>query len=292
MKRLFNNLLLATGLMTLSTTVFAQTVITFRAHTLNYDVKSEYPYQALELALRKTQATHGSYKLSLTNDAIPITRVEAETNSDKYENFFFEDSVKSEKLNKFGYVNFPVSLGVVGYRVPFVSQDLKNTNYQINTLDDLKQYSMIMGRGWLDGDILKDNGFTVHTGKNVLGLYHMVANERGDFFPVGAHQVPSIKKNLDAVDHLAVDDNIAVYYPLPRFFFSNKQNTAELARVEQGLKLAFEDGSLQVLWNQHYLQKLKEVNLSNRKIFKLENKYLAGLDPSYKQYIYDPSSAL
>ncbi len=40
-----------------------------------------------------------------------------------------------------------------------------------------------------------------------------------------------------------MDENVALYYPLPRVFFTHNSNRQAIARVQQGLKAAWRDGS-------------------------------------------------
>ncbi|MER2490759.1 hypothetical protein [Catenovulum sediminis] len=270
-----------------STQVFANTTYTLQA-SFEGDTKSSYEYQALKLALDKTQPHYGRYKLNITNEPIPPKRYVVEANSDSLSNFIFVDSVNQSTLNQLSHANFPVMLGIIGYRVPLISTELKQRGYQVDYPRDLRNFSMVQGRGWLDTDILKDNGFTVHTGKHIEGLFYMVANERADFFPIGATQISNALDNFKHVKGLTVDDKTLLYYPLPRFFFMGKKHQQKLIRIEEGLIHAYQDGSLQTLWRQHFQQALDQIAIKQRKLFKLHNKFIEGINKEYEQYVYNP----
>ena len=85
------------------------------------------------------------------------------------------------------------------------------------------------------------------------------------------------------------DDSIALYYPLPRFFFTKKSNVTAIKRVEEGLVTAYNDGSFQKLWKEYYQSSVDFVNLQKRTLFRISNPFLGGIDKSYEKYIYHPS---
>ena len=59
-------------------------------------------------------------------------------------------------------------------------------------------------------------------------------------------------------------------------------------RIHDGLLLAYEDGSLRKLWDEYYGASINFSKLRERKIFKLKNPYLEGIDRTFMKYIYDP----
>ncbi|AWB68251.1 hypothetical protein C2869_18345 [Saccharobesus litoralis] len=287
MQKTLSSIALLISILLLSTNANAETRLTLQA---SYDIETTetYEYQVLQLALNKTQSSYGKYQLSVTPKAVPPSRLIVEANSSRYENFIFLNSASQEAADALAYARFPALLGIIGYRVAFVSNGLKQQGYSIDSREELMRFTMLQGRGWLDGDILKDNGFTLKTGRNILGLYHMVANDRANFFPIGANQIQGAWQHFNHVEGLAIDDKVVMYYPLPRFFFMSKQNQAIINRIERGLIAAYDDGSLQTLWQKHFKPALDFVNLKERKLFKFKNNYISGIDSSYEKYIFDP----
>jgi len=75
-------------------------------------------------------------------------------------------------------------------------------------------------------------------------------------------------------------------YPLPRFFITNKRDIKISKRIELGLKIAYEDGSLIKLWRRYYKEKIQVANMKDRQIFELENPYIKNLGDEYKKYNY------
>ncbi|MFE8730059.1 hypothetical protein ACFX56_23830, partial [Aeromonas hydrophila] len=101
------------------------------------------------------------------------------------------------------------------------------------------------GKGWLDVDILRHAGLEVMEVDGYEKLFKMVARGRFDLFCRGVSELRSEQLTHDEVEGLKVDDALMIYYPLPRVFYTNANNREALKRVEQGLQIAWQDGSLQ-----------------------------------------------
>ncbi|MDQ8203305.1 hypothetical protein [Pelagicoccus sp. SDUM812003] len=267
----------------------AQTVFTVRSDESDNDNRREYERKALELALEKTVSDFGPYSLVTTDERLNEKRSLSAVEEDSYPNFFIKSSISNEIVSAYGFVPFPLDRGMVGYRVAFTSEAVKEKLASVESLDQLKGFSILQGIGWLDTEILRPQGFTVIEGSSYEGMFQMVARGRGDLFMRGTSELLDEWNAHQNVPGLAYDESVALYYPLPRFFLTNKKNTDAIRRVETGLKRAYEDGSFIELWKQHNLESINFVNLKDRKIFRIENPLIDKVDTAYEQYIFDPS---
>ncbi|MGM8228642.1 hypothetical protein ACSV5M_18830 [Cellvibrio sp. ARAG 10.3] len=265
------------------------TVITFGSGEI-VPKEEIYEYHLLRLALDATKAEYGEYEIKdLPRGDVPTysrLRVYAEDN--QFENFVYKDSASNEIIEKLRGVEFPVDLGVTGYRIGFVSPDSKRKIAAIESLEELLRLKIIQGRGWLDGEILRKIGFKVVEGGNVKGLFYMAANDRGDIFLIGANELErEWRKNQD-VEYLNYDENICIYYPLPKFFFVNKDNKKLAERIEKGLLIAYQSGSVRKLWDEYYGEAVRFAKLSKRKIFRFDNPLIDSLGKDYERFIINP----
>ncbi len=266
---------------------FAETIFTYRSNESQTDIRREYSKAVLALALDKTVRQYGPYRL-VPSKMMNAARSEKIAIDGKLENFFVKLSVSPKRLNEMAYVEFPIDRGIVGYRVFFVfpaaGEKLKN----IVTLDQLKAFTMGQNIGWLDAEILRSNGFKVATGSTYEGLFRMVAAGRIDLFPRGANEIYGEIQSHKQIKNLQFDDSVALYYALPRFLFTAKKNIKAAQRIERGLLASYRDGSFNKLWQSHYRQSIEFVDLKNRKIFKIDNPFIKGIDDAYEKYIYHP----
>ena len=84
-------------------------------------------------------------------------------------------------------------------------------------------------------------------------------------------------KDLD----LAVEKKILLRYRAPEYFFVNKNHIQLAKRLEEGLRMAIEDGSFDEVFNKNpdVIKALKNINIHNRLIFDLDNPFLPPLTP-------------
>ncbi|WP_111979250.1 hypothetical protein [Algibacillus agarilyticus] len=276
-------------LLTVAYSTVAKTVITFATGAPG-DPTDLYEYKVLKLALDKTIDTHGNYRLDIRPGSVlpTFTRLRMEAENNEYKNLVYKDSVSNEIMESLKGIEFPVELGAIGYRLGLISKESKAKIRQINTKQQATNLTMIQGRGWLDGDILKSQGFNVVFGRNIEGLFYMAANNRADMFPVGSSELKSAWDQFKYVEGLDYDREICIYYPLPKFFFTHPSNLPAANRIQSGLVAAYESGELFDLWKSFYAEKMAFANLKDRKIFKYKNPMISQIDDSYEQYILDP----
>lgn len=279
------------GLIVATPLAFGQTktlTITYRPGESASDTRYDYDTRALYLALEKTTAKYGPYRL-VASPAMTFSRAIASVSHNEYENFFIKLSYEDRYLAMdMRYARFPVDLGIVGYRVCFSNPDSQARLAKVSTLDELRKLSHGQGRDWADVQILRHNGFRVIEAGSYESLFQMVANKRFDLFCRGTNEILSEFKAHKQLQGLQVDDSITIAYPLPRFFYTHAANRQAAERIEEGLVLAYRDGSLQEAWRQNYQASIDFVQLGRRKVFRLDNPLLKQIDFDYQQYFYDP----
>ncbi len=266
---------------------FAQDTFMYRSGVSNLDTRKDYEKELLKLALDLTIKEYGPYQL-VASGAMTANRARQVSKNHPELNFFVKASVRTNILDEMGSVPFPIDRGIVGYRVFFTSAKATEKLKRVETLDDLKNLLIGQGIGWLDTEILTHHGFNVYTGSSYEGLFKMVALGRIDLFARGTNELFSEYNSRNHIKGLMYDKSVSLYYPLPRYFFTAKENTESIKRIHKGLIAAYKNGSFVKLWRERYKESIDFVNLKNRKIFKMENPFLKGIDKTYEQYIYDP----
>lgn len=264
------------------------TVFTYRSPESINDNRYEYDRLLLDLALRKTEAKYGPYKLVASISGANELRsvMIAETNI--HENYFVKQSVKPSLMEKLAYIPFPIDRGIVSYRVAFIAEGKQEKIEKIKTVEQLKKLTIVQGTGWFDTEILKHQGFTLLSSSYYESMFNMVARGRADLFTRGANELLHEWKTHQNIKGLTFDKSMVIHYPMPRFFFTNKSNTEAIKRVSEGIMIAYKDGSLIELWQQQYQESIDFVALKNRTLFKINNPFIKALDSSYEQYNYDP----
>ena len=202
---------------------------------------------------------------------------------DTYPNLMIETSYEQALTHhaKLDYINFPMDLGVLGYRVCFVNPKLKASGTKIETLEQLRQYTFAHGVGWADTTIFRHNNLKVQEIDNYDGIFLMVISGRIDFFCRGVNEILGEIEQFSHLKDLTIDEQFLLVYPLPRFFYFNSKNTLAKERIALGLQRAYADGSLQSLWKANFQPSLALVSLDKRKVIQLENPLVKDLDVSF-----------
>lgn len=294
MARLGLSLLLFLASWILPASTFAQSpmVITVQGKETALDTRFDYDHAVIRLALEKTEPTHGPFEIRQTPIGLNAMRSLAAAKSGVYQNYLVKFSAHDDLLGEVGIIPFPVDLGIVGYRIGFVSPNAKEQLASVRTEEELKQLEIIQGLGWLDTKILQFHGFNVLTGGEYNSMFKMVALNRTDWFLRGANELlGEWEARHPTLPSLIYDETVAVYYPLPRFLVTTRSNTELMKRVQAGLVMAYDDGSLIKLWEDKYLPSVTFAMLEKRKIFRFSNPFLARIDPSWEKYVYTPFRA-
>jgi ABC-type amino acid transport substrate-binding protein len=263
------------------------TVFTFKGPEHSGDQRYIYVQKVLELALEKTKTEYGDYELKPTSENINLGRLLLQMNKGIYSNYFFKVSVTDELLDNFHVIRFPIDRGVSGYRIAFINKQRKDEFCPITNIEGLSNKIIVQGIGWLDSEILKYNGINVYALSNYSSMFEIVTLNRVDLF---FRAINEIKSEYD-VEHinypdLFIEPCIALHYPLPRFFVTDKNNIENANRIEKGLKIAYEDGSFITLWEEYFLNSIELVNLQKRTLFTLENPFIQNLNTDYQKYNY------
>jgi len=108
----------------------------------------------------------------------------------------------------------------------------------------------------------------------------MLSSKRFDAFPRGVHEAYKELKNRQ-FEHseLAIEQNICIYYPLPKFLYTSKNSILLHERISKGLNMMLEDGSFDKIWKEYNYDYVLNAKLNSRKIFKLENPFLPDTVP-------------
>lgn len=265
----------------------ANFVVSVRVPETLGDSREEYNVALIRLALEKTTAEYGGYELQMMPPMNGLRSL-TEVSRGKYTNALIELNYEPRHIDEHGliYIDFPIDLGVLGTRICFVNSQRKAEVAAITSIEQLRKFTIGQGIGWADALILRHNQFNVLEISNYSSLFKMVAAGRMDLACRGANEIKREYQQFGAFLALTMDEHFALEYPLPRFFFTNAENTLLKTRMEKGLRLAYADGSLVQLWKEYYADSVAFIKLHQRIIFYIENPLVKSLPRDYERYSY------
>ncbi len=262
-------------------------VITHRAPEIEGDTRPNYEVSVLRLALEKTPE-YGPYKLQPA-PRINVTRSLHSIRTNAFPNFFYTLGYE-EKYNHYPemtYVRFPVDLGLLGFRTCFIPAAIKDKVAAVNSLEDLRQFSFVQGRGWVDVEILRNSGLNVTEIDRYDTMFKMTAAHRVDLFCRGASEIEDEYKHWKDLPGFDYDHHLLIQYPLPIFFYTNKANSLAIERINKGIERAYADGSLHKVWTREYANAVAFTQLHKRHVIKLKNPLLKSIDTRYEKYQFN-----
>lgn len=263
-------------------------VVTYKRSEFGDTTRKTFEQSVIELALEKTIGKTGTFEM-VPVSVISRAHALAALNQNKYQNFVMTLSYEDALLenDNLAYIPFPIHLGVFSYRICYTNKNLIPNVQQIKNLQQLRQYKIGVGEGWIDAKILQHNGLQIIEGTNITSLFRMTQAKRVDIVCPNPTEYFHELKSENAKD-FQLDNKLALYYPLPKFIFSHKNNQALLDRIKAGIEIAYKDGSYMQLWRAAYEQDFARAKLKERNFIHMQNPFISTLDDDYKQYLFNP----
>ncbi|MDM4768227.1 transporter substrate-binding domain-containing protein [Pelomonas sp. SE-A7] len=283
LRSLIASLTLVAGSLTVQA---AELVLTLRSPEGLQDQRQTYVNAAVKLALDKTLASHGPYKLQ---SAAPMNKQRALLSAGRkaYVNFVtIAGHSETRTAPELRPVRFPLMLGITGYRVCFVAPESQQKVEQVRSLDELRrQFSVVQGVGWADVPILRANGFHVIEAASYDALFRMVSKNRADLF---CRSILEVLQEAQQHPELLLDRSFALAYDMPQFLYTHRDNQAVIERLTLGLQQAHADGSLQALMMNYLQPALRFVGLGKRRLHQLQSPQADDLGFDYRSFKLDP----
>lgn len=251
------------------------------------ELNAEWYAKLVRLTLEKTRDEYGPYEIRVL-PRMSFARQWKSLSENYYPNFIVNSVYKDETLDntEIYAIDFPMQLGLLGYRVCFHSATPSELLMQMLAQGRLKRLSYGQGADWSDVKILRFNGYKVLEVPLFDSLFKMNAAGRFDLFCRGVNEIYDEYHSRARDGGLVVEQSFAFHYPYPVFMHLNKSNKQALARLTAGIRIAHRDGSIMTHFLEHYGKRLDFVKLHNRKIIPLKNPLINTLDSDYQKYLY------
>ena len=191
----------------------------------------------------------------------------------------------SSREAKYRPVRIPLLRGLLGYRVLLIREGDPRFD-EVMTAADLRALTAGQGVGWPDVPILTAAGLPVATGADFEGLFDLLEQGAVDYFPRG---VTEAWDELGDHPDLKVEDHLLLRYRAAIYFFVHPEADDLAVRIERGLRAAMADGSLDVLFEEHYGEVIRRSLLPYRTIIELDNPGFPAETPLDEALWFDPA---
>ena len=253
----------------------------------------DYEISVLKLAIKNAPGEH-TLTIIPVNESNQSRILHSLKNNLGEFNIFFT-GFSQQRENELLQVDFPISRGLLGYRIFAIQKDSQALLGGINSIEQLKRKLIIgSGIGWPDTKIFRDNGFRI-TETSYDGLWKMLKAKRIDAFNRGINEAYieiEQQNSKDPKANLMVDKHLMVTYPFDYFFYLSPANPDLHKTIAEGLQVALKNGDFIRNFNQHpkIQYALNQVQMNKRTIFSLSNSLLSPRIQSLPaEYWYQPS---
>ncbi|MBV8034698.1 ABC transporter substrate-binding protein [Roseateles sp.] len=177
-------------------------------------------------------------------------------------------------------VRIPIYKGLYGWRLLLALPEVAARLREVQTLDELRRFSMVQGLEWPDIGILQSNGLNVIASPSYEAMFKQLRLGRADAFP---RSVEEVWWELARYGQgLTVVPDICLHYPAAVYYFVAPDEAALAAAIELGLRRMLASGAFDRLFMKYHSQDLARTRLGSRRVITLHNPLLPPLTPLHK----------
>ena len=237
-------------------------IVVTNAQPTDKDRREEYPLALLQQALKRTVASHGSFEVRPLDQLIQRKRALSELKSGGLD--VYVAAVQPQWETETLPIYIPLRKGILGYRLFLVHRDQLAAFGEVQSVEHLKGLRLGSGAQWSITQVFRELGFRIETSPSYDGLFRMLANKRFDFFPRGVSEVfKEVEARASSYPEIAVETRLALYIPLPTYFFVSPRRPELRDRLEAGLRDMMADGSFEALFLRFNGENLEKAALGN-----------------------------
>jgi hypothetical protein len=207
---------------------------------------NDYFYRVLTLALTKTEDSYGPAEVIPYKSALTATRVMADLKHNKTVHVMWHSNsdLYARELRA-----IPISLTkeLNEYRVFLIRREDQARFNTVEKLTDLARFTAGSGADWSSREVMQESGLPVIGVTNTGLLFNMLKAKRFDYISRSLFEIWN-ESEAFTKDGLAMEKTLLVHGGEPFYFFVNKNNSALAKRIEEGLRSAMEDGSLDAIF--------------------------------------------
>jgi len=181
-------------------------------------------------------------------------------------------------------IRVPIFKGLYGWRLLLASAEVAARMSAVQTLNELRQFSLVQGLEWPDTGILQANGLNVVVSPSYDAMFKQLRLGRADAFPRSVEEIWWEAERYG--QGLTVVPQICLHYPAAIYYFVAFEEAELAAAIELGLKRLRAGGSFDRLFLQYHGEELGRARLGSRRIIELRNPLLPSTTPLDKPELW------
>lgn len=237
----------------------------------------------MNACLSATEIDYGVSKLIIDNTDYPI----AEDEGSVFDNGadILVTVAGNVKFNNKKKIIIPQSLtkGLLGYRLLIIRNESQQQFKNISSIKELQSLSVGIPATWGDAEIFRKNDYNVVEEGIYDELFRLLRRKRFDYTTLGVNEIEdAFEHKARLIGGLIVEPSAMVYYPFPLVFYVSSKAPQLAERVAAGLNATISCDEYEKIFDAHHGDFVRRLNLKGRKIFSLENPFLADEMKNFK----------
>ncbi|NVD08801.1 amino acid ABC transporter substrate-binding protein [Vibrio sp. JPW-9-11-11] len=233
--------------------------------------RQAYEYQLLELVLG-----HAGVNESIHNDTTDYPKAKDEGGIFERGADLLVTVAGNRKFADTAFIEVPIPLckGVLGHRVAIIARS-RQDEFAIKSPAELKQQRVGVPATWVDAELFRYNGYYVMERGSLPEVMQWVANGEIDYLTLGVNEAAEILSQFgELTSSLMIEPTKVLQYPFPVVFYVNPAQPKLAEQLAIGLQHIIGNGALERLFDDHFAQVLKSINLASRERIEMVNPLL------------------
>ncbi len=225
------------------------------------DQHSGFPVLLLKEALKK--AGNSTYTLHPTEFAVGQAHAFELLRHGRIQIMWsgYSDDMK----NTFRMISTPILLGYMGWRVMLVPGANEQALRDVTSLEQLKRFPLLSGKGWPEATLYARAGFQVVQERDYDTLFERLHDTPGVLFPRAVLQVRQEWANRAHQD-VAIEPYVLLKFPYTLHYYLPRREEALAQVIEKGLARLTETKEHDALLTTYYGNELKTLKLNARRV--------------------------
>lgn len=250
------------------------------------DEREQYNLQVYRTALGLTIAEFGEYKLNITNQKMPLSRLRPMVHEGKIVNAAVAVTNSEWEASAIP-IRIPIRRGILNYRMLMTTKDKLPALSKVKTLEQIKQMWGCVGAHWSTWHTMTQLNFNIVTALEEDSVIRMLSKRRCDYIPRGAHEIYWELESLHGNrKNLAVEPNLVLYMPAPIYIFVSPNEPRLAKRFALGLERMVELKILHKMVDKFYSDYIERANLKERTLIHVGNPALTPQTPFDKKELW------
>lgn len=176
----------------------------------------------------------------------------------------------TNRAKELEYIPIPLYQGLHGNRILLIKNGSQSKFSNVEALTDLTGFMGLARASWTDYDILVKNGLQVDGSMGYRAMVKALGLGLADYFPRSALTVFREASSNQGHD-IAIESNLVLQYPIYHLLFLGRKSPETNLLLQRGFNNLYQSGEYQNLFMRYYNQRINTLDLSKRRILKLDN---------------------